>query len=700
MATAPFQLWLDIAPIASAIRVSSTVTVTTSSPHGISTGAYIQMAGAATTAGTSMNGAFEVTVTSGTTFTYTAAGTAGTASVTSACISYDLFNPLINYSGTAKEQALYVDLDSIALSMAGDGGSSSFGFTVNQDDTPADGPWFKLIPDDARVRLVKADTGTSPASDQSDVFFMGIITSIESKLNGAGQGTTSDVTLSDPTAVLERTVLYGGRVSPRSIVKSGGAARSSNVVTVTTEYNHGYQIGQQVVLSGVLGGGGVSFNTVATIAGTPTPTTFTFNQSGSDATSVESITPSAASLKSKSVNKVRLTSTNHGLTNSGPETYVTIAGATASNTTAQDLLNKAFSTNFNKIIVIDANTIELTLATTVSKSTTFTMTGSTLISNPVVAPIQGKRGPTISFEFKSGESESAIISRALEAIHNYKAINPAFQRVFDTSDSSLVAGSTTAKTDTTLKIDPTTFRSFLDTVVETFTGIDGKPRRYFINTSGKLVYGLVDQASAPVYATAPYAVITSGAGDYNAVNAKSTIAVSNLEVTWNHETTKQVVFSAPQAFAEVILTVKDYTQVGYTPRANSITLDGQLDYPTAVKNAPSQIAIAASAFMAERHKPLMSGRFILRGAGTQSFNQYGFNAGYAQTGASTFALVSRWLPNQWVEVTSTELGLSGLYRVEEVEWSLEPGAFLQVITITFNRRLPDTLTQIISRWNA
>jgi len=99
MATAPFQLWLDGAAIATAVRVSSTVTITTSSAHGIVTGSYVQMAGFSGTAGSTMNGVFEATVTSGTAFTYTAAGNAGTAvtaiSLTSEVFSVDILNPLL-----------------------------------------------------------------------------------------------------------------------------------------------------------------------------------------------------------------------------------------------------------------------------------------------------------------------------------------------------------------------------------------------------------------------------------------------------------------------------------------------------------------------------------------------------------------------------------------------------------------------------
>lgn len=700
MATAPFQLWLDVAPIASAVRAGSAVTVTTTASHGIPTGAYIQMQGASATPGTSMNGVYEVTATSGTTFTYTSAGTAGTATVTSACISYDLMNPLINYSGTAKEQALYVDLGTMALGISGDGSGSSFGFTVMQDDTPAVGPWFNLIPDDARVRLVKKDTGSTPASDLSDLFFTGVISAIEVSMNGSGQGTRADLTLSDPTVLLERTVLYGAPISPRAISPNGGAVRASNVVTITTDYPHGYSVGQIVAISGVLGGGGTSFNGGFTIASVPSTTTFTYAQTGSNATSVTSLTPSSAARKANTVNVVSLTVSNHGLLGGG-STFVQLSGLTSSNAKVQSLSNATFSTDFGRMQVVDANTIHLLLATAVKAiGVTFNTTGSSLTSGAIVRPIQGRKAPTISFEIKAGEGEVEVITRAMSAVTNYKGLNAAFQRVFNTADVTQVTGNSAIASNTTLKIDPTTLRSFLDTIVEMYSGMDGKPRRYFVNTSGQLVYGLVDSSSAPAFATAPYSIITSGEGNYDTTTAKATLAAYELTATWSHDTVKQVVFSAPQAAAETLLMVKDYTQVGLTNRPTSALYDTQLDYPTTVKDSAGQINLAAKAYLVERHKPLLSGQFVLRGTGNVAHNEYGFNAGYAQTGASTFALVSRWLPNQWVEVTSAEMGFSGLYRVEQVQWSLEPGAFSQIITVTFNRRLPDTLTEIISRWDA
>jgi hypothetical protein len=91
----------------------------------------------------------------------------------------------------------------------------------------------------------------------------------------------------------------------------------------------------------------------------------------------------------------------------------------------------------------------------------------------------------------------------------------------------------------------------------------------------------------------------------------------------------------------------------------------------------------------------MSGYFELRGAGTAAHNTSGFLEGYAQTGASTFALTS-WAPGQWVDITAAGLGLSGLYRVEEVSLSFEPASYTQVIGVTFNRKSATDLAAIIA----
>jgi hypothetical protein len=74
----------SIGTVASASRTASTVTLTTAAAHGAATGNTVILAGITGTAGTSMNGTFTVTVTSGSVFTYTSAGSAGTGTISSA----------------------------------------------------------------------------------------------------------------------------------------------------------------------------------------------------------------------------------------------------------------------------------------------------------------------------------------------------------------------------------------------------------------------------------------------------------------------------------------------------------------------------------------------------------------------------------------------------------------------------------------
>ena len=78
MATAPFSLYVDAAAPSLIVKSGTTVTVTTKAPHCLSTGAFAQMDFDASTAlGSAVVGAYQVTVTSGTVFTYTASGTTG-----------------------------------------------------------------------------------------------------------------------------------------------------------------------------------------------------------------------------------------------------------------------------------------------------------------------------------------------------------------------------------------------------------------------------------------------------------------------------------------------------------------------------------------------------------------------------------------------------------------------------------------------
>jgi len=86
------SIGLDASPsgvaqtITAASRAGSTVTITTSANHDLEVLYWVTVAGLSGAAGTSMNGTFQVLSKTATQFTYTAAGTAGSATVTGATV--------------------------------------------------------------------------------------------------------------------------------------------------------------------------------------------------------------------------------------------------------------------------------------------------------------------------------------------------------------------------------------------------------------------------------------------------------------------------------------------------------------------------------------------------------------------------------------------------------------------------------------
>src|SRR3989442_1059325 len=73
-----------------------------------------------------------------------------------------------------------------------------------------------------------------------------------------------------------------GTASAATIAASNGPVRTSNTVTITTTAAHSFVVGQTVVISGVTD---ASFNGTFSIATVPSTTTFTYSQTGANATS-------------------------------------------------------------------------------------------------------------------------------------------------------------------------------------------------------------------------------------------------------------------------------------------------------------------------------------------------------------------------------------------------------------------------------
>ena len=708
MATAPYQLLMDIAPIASAVRVSSTVTVTTTQAHNVTTGAYVEIGDTTGAAGTSMVGVYQVTATSGTTFTYTAAGSAGTATIGSAFAAVDILNPPINLTaGTARQNALVVPLDTLTMSANGDGSGSTMSFVVMQENTPAAGPWFSTVPDNTRFRLVQKDTGST--SVVADRRFLGVLTSLDVQLTGSGQGTLTTVSLSDANWMLERMGVYGRLQSARSV---GGTkiARSSNIVTITFKQAHGFVTGQAIRVAGAMGGSntgvGPGFNGVFRVKDTPTTLTLRYDQTGPNAdgfTSLEVLGSISAGQKDRITVSGRYVDLN---LSDGATVGLQGFGATGGTSPTQFL--QLIRTTYSGANVLSNGLNSLTLVfpkAFAGTMPTLTATG-TLGTLGITVTDENFNGQLV-VTLAGGLTEDAATQQLLTVTNAYSATDYPLQRIISTSDTTKIVGGTTYINSEAIQFNSDSLRSGLDTIIETYAGNDAKERRYFVNLSGQLVYQLVDSASKPTYATAPYAITTdSVAGTPNTTTSKATIAPYSLSVNYDHEITKRAMFTVPSSSGTAVSAIVEYDDVLTTAGSAAFTvrtgpmLSSVVDYPTVVKNPDARIKQAAGAWFLERHKPLLSGQFTLRGAGTQSFNQYGFSSGYAQTGASTFALVSRWEPGQWVEITSASLGLSGLYRVEQVEWSLESGSYQQVIAVYFNRKNPSDLASLIANSKA
>ena len=715
MPNAPYQLWVDCPAIGSASRTSGTVTVTTLSSHYLVPGSYVSVEGITGTAGTSMCGAWAVaTVPNGTTITYASAGSAGAGSVTTvygsgtasetsytSSLSVDLFNPITNYVAAARPTALYVPTESVQMSASGDGSGSTMGFRVLQDVTPSAGPWWKLAPDEARVRLIQKDTGTTPATDGSDVLFLGTIDNVSGRMNESGQGTEASVEVFDVNALLDRLVVFGKPVSSKALT-AANMVRASNVVTVTTRAEHGYAVGQKIVVSGAMGGGGTSFNGSFTVASVPNDFTFTYAQTGAGATAQESLGPTGIQRdSSRSTNVIRVTfSVNHGIV-AGQTIY--IEGATVGGSSSgplAHLVNNRFTGS--QVKISDATRLLLTLSTsdvknlpggwsTINASQSFVIgsqSGAITIT-PDGTPQQGSIG------IDAGMSETAAVSRMLSVVAANKSRDSSVNRLIKTKTTSAIVGSSRPN-PTGLSFPAGTLRASLESIVEAYSGIDLKDRRFFIDGAGKLNYLLVD--TAPTYPTAPYKIITSGSANLNGTTSASSVYPYDLAVDWDYRTTKEaLVITSSSENQSTTQRVTSYTTSGYTLRPLAPKFDDIVEAPVTTKDPNAEVDRISRAFFLERHKPILSGSFTLKGAGTASFNALGFMNGYAQTGTATFALTSGWRPGAWVDIDAPTMGLSGAFRVEQVDWTLEPGSYVATIRVTFNRKPANTLTKLLNQ---
>ena len=778
---APYQLWMDLVPISSAIGVSGTVTVTTTAAHGITKGAYVQVAGL-TGAGTAFNAVAQVATASGTTFTYVTGSSSGTATVTAGVVSYDLLNPLTNYaSGADQLTALFVELSSLQLSANGDGSGSSMSVKISQQVTPSAGPWYSTaIPDNTRFRFIIKETGVAPATDKTDVIFLGVLTSFQAEINEAGQGTETTLSLGDVNYILDKTSIFGKISSPKAFAPSK-ISRSSGTATIDFgRILHGFVVGQPILVSGVAGGGLATPFTGTYRVSAATPTTLSYPNAGSNV-SVNPLSRFEVSVSRSGQSNDRITIAARypdlGLRSGDTITLNPGGSYTGFSNAAQFVAIIRGTYSGDRVVSNSANSVTLTLSKPYV-GTWGTIGGySNITTVPSVA--DASRNGQLLVQIPGGITEDAAVESLLSLVNNFHSTDYPLQRLLDTTDTSQIIGSTSIVNEEAIQFDATSLRSGLDTIVEQFSGSDVKARRYHIDPQGRLNFKLVDAASQPALPDAPYLLTTSSYGTPNKTDGPSSIAPYGLNVTWDHETTKNALFSIPSSTGSPVSLVTAYDEIldgdgtaVYTTREGAPRFDGVVDFPTAVKNPGATLKRAATAFYIERHRPLLSGSFRLLGASTSQ--PLGFLQGYGAQTIGSIVTASRagstvtittgsshnstagqaiiisgltgtnlttmngtftvgsvtsgsvftytavgsagvavstaasgyvyrpvyWKPGQFVSIDAPALGVSSstLYRVEQVSLTLQEGSYSQSLDVTFSRKNPSDLANLIASY--
>ena len=263
-----------------------------------------------------------------------------------------------------------------------------------------------------------------------------------------------------------------------------------------------------------------------------------------------------------------------------------------------------------------------------------------------------------------------------------------------------------------LNMVPGTLRSCLDTIKEAAEAIDGEERRYWVAPSGTINYARLGSA-VPTYATSPFKVVTTATFDpYGSAAAAATLQVRNLQVSLDHDVIikkARFVFNtnADDWDAQIsggAYTVKDpygrvYDQAA--PNGAGMTTRNGPRPETIIGVTPQPAKAAAPTYWTakitdyskkyfgtntypNRAAPQRSITFSVRGADTTN-NPYGFVKGYKQTAVSTFILQDGWEAGQYVSIVSSGLDLNGLYRIESLTMSFEPGSMIRQFDMTCER---------------
>ena len=540
-------------------------------------------------------------------------------------------------------------------------------------------------------------------------------------------------------------------------IYTGGTGGTTGMIVYsggTVAFPHGLQVGATVAVYGVTGAAGTAINTplgsaLYTVTSLPSGTAFTF-VSGTASFGTASQALGTAGFSQDLLNPVinysgtnrnfavyatpgdlHVESSGDGSSSSLSFTVhqdVTPAGTASANTgpwyaalpdaaRVRFIDTTAGSGNylaFSGILTnLDVNFEEGHLGT---RTQVMVSDANALIDRTIVRqakPFSTVTGMLVSsISYDVGVTEGALVRGMLSLINTAKSGDPAYQRLFNTATTSgIYSGAESNTTNDKLEITIGTLRNALDTIVEYFQAQDGFARRYYIDSTGILRYEQVS-TSGVTYATAPYLITTDSSDNVDSTGVLpdiSSVTPRDFTISYDEASiAKRTYFLTADTGADKDKNPDPYVRLyndpamksagGSSAARNGIILESVVDAPTVRgKDRTKKLNTFASAYFLERSKPVFSGEFTLRGAGTKAWNQYGFFTGYYQSGASATALTP-WKPGQWVSISAPQFGLvaSEFYRVEQVTVSFEPGSLQRIIKITFARRRTGRLANLLA----
>lgn len=358
---------------------------------------------------------------------------------------------------------------------------------------------------------------------------------------------------------------------------------------------------------------------------------------------------------------------------------------------------------------------------TVSCADASTLLDRRIVYKPQSSSIAGRSYYSITI----GSRTDKLMIQALLTYVNSKA-DASVKALWDTS---ITSGITSTCTLPKMTFQVGSFRAALDTILTEAQATDGITRRYYVDNTtqagggGRLVYNKAP-AAVGAFASAPLEIrttiedagpsVATGTGrraTSGSSSAASTYNARSLTLQDDHDSTRKVIYlvaadtgdkdTDPEPYRRV------YNQAGiaFPTRTGSLTSEELVDAPTiGGASRTTKITNYSKAYFASYYKPLRTIRFKVRGAGTKDWNQYGFAAGWAQTGASTYSFIDRWEVGQYVRVVAPELGLTydganpelSLYRVEQVTMSFEGNSYVREFDITLERRPRGLLSRYIA----